>query len=160
MKRDVIFAVSTILFSIVFLLVSIFNPARQTTIIGPNTWPNIIMIFLMGLGSIELVKALFFRKYDDANRDVSLSREQRIKLLQLMLSLVIAVVLLPYAGFFITGWGLFMYLALIFGFKHKKILPILSLIIVLLVILLFGRVLSITLPRGVWIFESISGILY
>jgi hypothetical protein len=160
MKRDVIFAVSTILFSIIFLLVSIFNPARLTTIIGPNTWPNIIMIFLMGLGSIELVKTLFFRKYDDANRDSTLSREQRIRLLQLMLSLVITVVLLPYAGFLLVSWGLFIYLAMIFGFKNKKILPLVSLVAVVLVILLFGRVLSITLPRGVWIFESISGILY
>jgi len=160
MRRDIIFAVSTIIFSIVFLLISIFNPARQTTIIGPNTWPTIIMSFLLGLGSIELVKTLFFRTYDNSVQDVKLSKEQKVNLMLLMLSLVIGVILLPYLGFFLTCWGLFYVLARIFGFKNKKILPLVSLVAVVLLIMLFCRVLSISLPRGVWIFESISGILY
>lgn len=160
MKRDLIFSISTIVFAAVFLLISILNPARQTTIIGPNAWPNIVTTALLILGAIELIKTLFFKTYGDKREQLLLSNQQKVRLIQLILVMAGSILLMPYIGFLIASGVLFFVLALLFGFKNKKILPIVSLVVAFVLTIFFSRTLSVTFPRGVWIFNSLSNLIY
>ncbi|GEM_PF-1898650 len=167
MRENLIFSVSTIVLSAFFLIVSLRNPARSSTFIGPNDWPNIVLTFTLVLGFYYLVKTI--RQYKEANvidkKDKENSEENddvylRNKHWIVFSTLALYTLLLPYTGYIITTVVLISFLFWFLGMRNKGTIILLSIATNAFFVMLFAIVLKITLPRGIGIFETLSFIFY
>jgi len=168
MRQDLIFSVSTVILSAFFLFVSIRNPARSSTFIGPNDWPNMVLTFTLILGIYYLVKTIRqlanvnVKKEDVVKRNNEESGDFFYKNKQwvILCALALYTLLLPYTGYIVTTIVLTGFLFWLLGMKNKGAIILLSLASNVFFIVLFAIILKITLPRGIGMFETLSFIFY
>lgn len=154
MKKERIFPYSIISISLVLLLYNNIHPVRKSTFIGPLFWPNLVLGGLIILGIVELIKAVRLDKTKENKTE-----DKEYGFLYIFASIAIYILILPFLGFFISSFLLFIVVSMLFGLK-KVLAPIIGFISVVVLMLLFYQVLHISLPRGIGIFESISSIFY
>ena len=169
MRQDLIFSVSTVILSAFFLFVSIRNPVRYSTFIGPNDWPNIVLTFTLVLGIYYLIKTIKQYKVSKNEKKENEIKESnsssgntflRNKHWAILIALALYTLLLPYTGYIITTTMLIGFLFWLLGMTNKGIIILLSLASNVFFIVLFAIILKITLPRGIGMFETLSFIFY
>lgn len=169
MIGNLVFSVITIISSSFFLIVSLLNPIRSRTFIGPNGWPNAVLVFTLIMGIIQLVKAIINIKKANINIKELIKVETKEKTGNkvydnnhwiILGALAIYIFMLSITGFIITTAILFAFLSWTFGMRSKVKILVSTLVSNVLFIILFAHLLNIPIPRGVGIFETISFFLY
>lgn len=162
MKKNFIFSILTIFISGFFLIISLLNPARSSTIIGPNAWPNVVLTATFILGVQQLVKAIieFKNHVIEIENDKEEDKLLKNKYWYILGIIAVYVFVLPYIGFIFTTFILMILLFSIFGMRKKIHAFIGAVASNILFIVLFAHLLNITLPRGISVFEQLSFIFY
>lgn len=167
MSLDLIFASISSVFSLIFFIISMTNPARKSTYVGPNGWPNFILGTMFILSIWYLIRTLVRKKIEKKEKESVDEHPKKFSLLSyenrhwiLLCVLVVYTIVLPYLGFFLSSVGLFIYVAYSLGTNSIRKTILFSVISMALVVMLFGKVLSISLPRGIGIIETITSFLY
>ncbi|MGL6314219.1 tripartite tricarboxylate transporter TctB family protein [Vibrio sp. WXL103] len=138
------------------------NTARMTDPIGPAGFPQAIIILAIGLLIPSLYKAM---KAYKATAGAPSGEKQKIKeldpgFLAVLGVIVVFVMVIGYVGFWF-GTAIIIP-SVMYILNERKPLRMVSttLIGAIAFTFVFGNVLSIPLPRGIGLFESISYLLY
>lgn len=142
--------------------------------LGPDFWPKAIVVFMGLLCVYEIVKRLLIgtsftaggltqeltQAPDAAAADAppadGPAREYHGKLAAGVASVVGFVLLAPVLGFFLAAATFLAVFAWIGGFRHKLLLPLISLAGALTLIVIFMRIAYVSLPLGIEPFRSVS----
>lgn len=168
-KKDYIFYSIVILFACVFLAMTPqIKITNGTFIIGPRSWPYILLTLMLILALFGMVKSFVLSKKMKAieiGEHVEDNESERtfLKLSIPMVSLaavILYVVLLNIVGFIISTI-LFLYgISLLLGQKKQLNSIIFAIVTTVVFIGLFSILLSIPLPRGLGIFRQLSLLFY
>lgn len=156
-----------IIFHIVFMLIfgvflnSTFaiNTKRMVDSIGPAGFPRFIIILGLILLAISLYQAI--KKYmQKKDKTMGKIEELNVTFIGILASVIVFVIAISYIGFILSAVVFLMVILLLLGERRKGIIIMYSLIGAVVFTLMFGRVLTVPLPRGLGILEQISYILY
>lgn len=156
--RNISISVVIILLSGILFYDTFSIEAVESDVIGPTTWPRLLLAFLFVFGVILFFQSIYQLK--KASKDTS---EVQIDLVKFWSSLIIIILYIPtliYLGFMIATPLCIVLLSLIAGMR--KILPLIltPLIGTAIVTLIFPILLQISLPRGVGVMREISYLFY
>ncbi|MBA7670800.1 hypothetical protein ES703_78947 [subsurface metagenome] len=129
--------------------------------VGADFWPKALLIVLILLTAALTIKYLvLYIGNKTKGKKISREKEDWWKWLLLVLSVVIYIRIQHLVGFIVAG-SLFVGTSLyIMGFRRKLLLILISLSIIFLFALTFGRLLYVPLPRGRGIFRSLTLVFY
>lgn len=157
-------------FSIIVSIVACFLFINSWTItkgigqggLPPNIWPAILLGGIVILSGILIVKHWKNQNKVGGKIFKGISREEinSKKLFFPLLLIIIFFFLLPYLGFVIASFFFLVGYMYLMGLQKKLIICGASVFIVFIVVLLFGKILLVPLPRGFSIFRNISLIFY
>jgi len=165
MKGEIYFNIIVSIFAFFLFIYSFTIPEGiGQKAMSPNIWPAILLILVSFLSGILFVNSLrekkekrknIFEEPNDKN-DSILSKKLFISLILIFMYFF----LLPYLGAIISSiifLIIYIYILDIRKFNNLIIFPI---FFVYFVVLLFGKILSIPLPRGIAIFRTFSSLFY
>ncbi|WP_175637229.1 tripartite tricarboxylate transporter TctB family protein [Oceanobacillus sojae] len=168
-KKDYIFYSIVIIFAVFFLTSTPqIQSTNQSFIIGPTTWPYILLILMVFLGLYGIVSTLIKAKIMKSEEITAVQGEtepvRKIFKLSIpivsLLVVIIYVLLLNIIGF-IFSTILFLYgITLLLGTKKQWTAILFSIITMAIFVILFSVLLQIPLPRGVGVFRAFSLFFY
>ncbi|WP_404455066.1 tripartite tricarboxylate transporter TctB family protein [Oceanobacillus kapialis] len=165
-RSNYFLSIFTILFSVFFLYMTSRIPQSSSTyIIGPKTWPIILLTLMLVLGIIMFIKT-YFQAKKDVEDVVSEEKEPVKKVFNVHASIIVAVIvgiylfLLNTLGFILSSLLFIFVVSLLLGIKRKTHSILLSVIGTAALVYLFCILLGIPLPRGIGIFRDLSLLFY
>jgi len=152
-----------------------FDYDRQAAGIGPDAWPKLVLSLMVLACAYEIVRLAVFWRGDEPVRapegemdgdpsDVADSVPSGIpaNLLKASMGLgtIVAYLLsLPYLGFFLATFVFISVFALVAGYRRYSIIVGVGLGLTLLFMIMFMRVIYVSLPIGVEPFSRVSILL-
>lgn len=167
-KKDYIFYSIVIIFATFFLASTPqIQSTNQSFIIGPKTWPYILLILMIFLGLYGIISTLIKSKVMKSEQITSEEEAEPVrKIFKLsipiisLLVVIIYVLLLNIIGF-IFSTILFLYgITLLLGTKKQTTAILFAIITMAIFVILFSVLLQIPLPRGLGIFREFSLFFY
>lgn len=171
-KKDYIFYSIVVMFAIFFLtMTSQIKITNGSFTIGPRTWPYILLILMLALGTFGIISNFIKSKKTQATETTETTDdkedsepERRLFNLSIpivcLLAVIIYVLLLNALGFILSSL-LFLYgISFLLGEKKQLNAIIFSIVTTTVFVLLFSVLLSIPLPRGMGIFRQFSLLFY
>lgn len=145
---------------------SILAPGRMPGQVGPDLWPRFILGLLIFLSLIKIIQLSLLpppqvKIFEDSNVEEPVTEERDWHVLIVAGLMVFGYVFaIHFLGFFIATliflWS-FTYLG---KWRKKGLLAIIALIGTLAVNFLFHKIIYIPLPKGQYIFEDITVMIY
>ncbi len=133
------------------------NVNRVTDVVGPVGFPKVFLILGMILTLISLYQTI--KKYrKQENKEFKLN--MNVQFYGIIISMILFTLLLGKLGFVISGFLLLVALLYNLGESNNVKVFTISTISILVFTLLFGRILSVPLPRGLGLLKEISYLLY
>jgi hypothetical protein len=152
---SIIISLSLFFYALTFNIQTIAGFEKMT----PSFWPRFNLIGIIVLSLYVIMKDLL-------SRTKSVSREARVPKEQIVLKLALSVLILfswifcmPYLGFLLTSLLATACLVYILG-ESKKVALLFSFVLVFFIYIVFGKLMYVPMPRGVWIIQEISYYLY
>ena len=137
------------------------NVARVTDAVGPAGFPRGIILLAAVLTVFSLYRVftayLVNRNSGEASPGIE---EMNIKFIGVLGSIILFIFLNSVLGFFLSSLILVASLMRLLGNREKLKILIVTLCAAALFTVLFGRVLSVPLPRGMGIIRDISYLVY
>ncbi|CEI81701.1 hypothetical protein J18TS1_38400 [Oceanobacillus oncorhynchi subsp. incaldanensis] len=167
-KKDYIFYSIVMIFAIFFLASTPqIQSTNQSFIIGPATWPYILLILMIFLGLYGIVSTLIKAKVMKSEELIAKEEAAPVKKIfhlsipvVSLLVVIIYVLLLNVIGF-IFSTVLFLYgITLLLGTKKQLTAILFSIITMVVFVILFSVLLQIPLPRGIGVFRELSLFFY
>ncbi len=138
---------------------TLINKARMTDPIGPAGFPQGMIIIAFILVTVSLINTI--KKYrKEPKKEGGKIQELDKGFLLLFGSIILFVLLVNYLGFLFSAALLICSILVILGQRKPQRVVAFTIIASLTFTLVFGRLLSVPLPRGIMFFESVSHILY
>ncbi len=135
------------------------NTARMTDPIGPAGFPQIIIIASFILLAVSLRNAV--KKFRVSRGETrGKIKEFDLGFLALMVTIVGFIMLVDMIGFWVASVILISVILIILGQRKVPRIVAITLCASLVFTIVFGRVLSVPLPRGFGIFKLMSYFLY
>jgi len=135
--------------------------ARATDAVGPAGFPKGIILLAVVLTVFSLYRAFKAYLVLKNNREVSLGIEElNIKFLGVLGSVIVFIFLNSVLGFFLSSLILVASIMYLLGNRERVKILIVTLSAAILFTIIFGRVLSVPLPRGMGIIRNISYLIY
>lgn len=134
------------------------NTSRVTDTVGPAGFPQIIIILSMILITISLISTI--RKNKGKLFKGEKVKELNAAFLLLLVSIILFILLVNYIGFFISTFALVGAILYALGQRIIKKVLILSSTAAIAYTLVFGKLLSVPLPRGLGVFKIMSYFIY
>ncbi|WP_319371269.1 tripartite tricarboxylate transporter TctB family protein [uncultured Ilyobacter sp.] len=135
------------------------NTARMTDPIGPAGFPRVIMILAMILLVISLINTL---KHYKENKPTEKEKIKELDpgFLALLGVIVFFVLTVNFTGFWFGAVIIISSVMWILNQREIKKLVLVTLVASLVFTFVFGKILSIPLPRGIAVFETLSYFIY
>ncbi|MFH1757833.1 MAG: tripartite tricarboxylate transporter TctB family protein [Pseudomonadota bacterium] len=127
---------------------------------GDAFWPRLILLVLMGLSAILLIQTLLSRSQKKSEKKLPAEPRSRLAMLQTMAGIILYVLAIPYLGFLLSTFCALMAFSYLMGNRKMKNTIFFSLGMTAAIYVVFGFLIYTSLPRGVWIFKSLSNLLY
>ena len=151
---------------LVFLVGSFFirNTSVAADVLRPQGFPlifSIIGLILLGIDTIGTIHKKKDKNAAKIQEDVMIFNKKGYKRTGLVvLLLFLYIVLLNITGFVFTTL-LFVFISVwVIGYKRWKVLALFSFLMTAILVIFFGRIFFIVLPRGSGIFRNLSYFLY
>lgn len=148
----------------IWLLIISKKISRGTSVeIGARVWPQSIIIVLILLTGIMLVEQLYQvikNKNSFYFKTEKLSSIQINRLVVAFLTSIAYIILLNKIGFIVCTIFIIIVFMYLMGYRYIIKALVISVVIVILITLIFGKLMFVPLPRGYWIFREISNIFY
>jgi len=171
MKKDELVANLGVIAFFSFMLVQAteLKFVRRFGDMGSGFWPIMVLSIATALSILVLIFNV--RKYlkeksarteapqalDTGARDI---RERRIKLILSVVCLLIYILIMPYIGFVLSTLFYVLAFILALGERRKWVLAISPFLVTAMAVAVFGKFITIPLPRGVDAFAAFSRIFY
>ncbi|MDB4444422.1 tripartite tricarboxylate transporter TctB family protein [bacterium] len=127
---------------------------------GPEFWPrlNLIGIILLSL----FIMLQFYRDHKKGLIPESKVMEKKnTKGVLLCLGILFSLIfLMPYFGFLPAAFLAMVALVYAFGERDRRVIFFTSFLLVAMIYIVFGRLMSVPLPRGILFFQTFSYYLY
>lgn len=157
---EIIFHVLMLLiFGVFFNETFDINTKRATDVIGPAGFPQAVIV----LGIILTLISLFvvIKKYKEREKNEKMSlKELNVVFIGILAGMVMYTLVVNTIGYFITSLIFLAVVLYLLGERKKVMLILFPLIVAIIFTLLFGRVLSVPLPRGIEPLKSLSYFFY
>jgi putative tricarboxylic transport membrane protein len=128
---------------------------------GDSFWPRLILLVLMGLSAILLIQSYLARKHQKAAAKAdSEEKTGRGDLVLMMAAIVLYVVAIPYLGFLLSTFLALIAFSYLMGDRKALGMVFFSLGMTAAIYVVFGLIIYTALPRGVWIFKTLSTYIY
>jgi hypothetical protein len=128
---------------------------------GDAFWPQLVLLVLIGLSAILIFQFLLKGKkkgsIKKASPEETLDRPALLKTMGVMLLYVLCI---PYLGFLVSTFLALILFSYLMGDRKKSRMLYFSLGMTIATYLVFGLLIYTAMPRGVWIFKSLSNLLY
>ena len=131
---------------------------------APTLWPRFNLIGI-ALFSILIIIRSFWVRYQKTSRveeaqGTAQGNDSIINMLKSIGILFGFIFLAPYVGFLITAFLAIAALMFLLGEQKKSVIALYSFSLVAVIYVVFGRIMSVPIPRGTWVFKEISYWLY
>jgi len=168
MKKDIIVAGFIIAASIFFFILTLqIEGVAGYEKMGPAFWPRFNLIGMIILSGVIMLRSLLRTgKHDRGEAATGENLAKPGKLSHLKYVFYCAAILfgfilaISYLGFLPTAFVATAGLIYFLGERKKWLVLIVSFGLVAGIYLLFGKLMYVPMPRGVWIFEKLSYLLY
>jgi hypothetical protein len=128
---------------------------------GDAFWPQVVLFVLIGLSVILIVQSfLKGRKKDSAKKPFLKEVPNRPALFKTMGVMILYIICIPYLGFLVSTLLALIIFSYLMGDRKTSRMVFFSLGMTVATYLVFGLLIYTALPRGVWIFKSLSTLLY
>jgi hypothetical protein len=168
MKKDIIVAGFIIAASIFFFILTLqIEGVAGYEKMRPAFWPRFNLIGMIILSGVIMLRALLRKeKLDTGEAATEENPAKPSKLSHLKYVFYCAAILfgfilaISYLGFLPTAFVATAGLIYFLGERKKWLVLLVSFGLVAGIYLLFGKLMYVPMPRGVWIFEKLSYLLY
>jgi len=168
MKKDIIVAGFIIAASIFFFILTLkIEVVAGYENMGPAFWPRFNLIGMIILSGIIMLRSLIRTgKHDTGEAAAEENPAKPARLSHLKYVFYCAAILfgfilaISYLGFLPTAFVATAGLIYFLGERKKWLVLLVSFGLVAGIYLLFGKLMYVPMPRGVWIFEKFSYLLY
>jgi hypothetical protein len=150
---------------LVFLVGSFFihNDSVASDVLMPQGFPlifSIVGLILLGASTAGMLLRKKETNTDKKNEAVRLNREGGKRTGLVILLLFLYIVLINYTGFIlITLFFIFLSLFAI-GYRNRKMALVFAVLLTAMLVIVFGKVFFIALPRGAGILRELSFYIY
>ncbi len=128
---------------------------------GDSFWPRLILVILMGLAAILFLQSYFSRKPKKAAAGPKAAgASARGDLALIMAAVFFYVAAIPYLGFLLSTFLALLVFSYIMGDRKLGGMVFFSLGMTAAIYVVFGLIIYTALPRGVWIFKTLSTYIY
>ena len=168
MKKEIIVAGFIIAASIFFFILTLqIEAVAGYEKMGPAFWPRFNLIGMIILSGIIILRSLLSTERHDRDEvatEENLERPASLSNLKyvfycaaILFGFILAI---SYLGFLPTAFMATAGLIYFLGERKKWLVLLVSFGLVAGIYLLFGKLMYVPMPRGVWIFEKLSYLLY
>ena len=154
-------AVGIILFVFLFFSSAISNVTVASDILGARGFPiifSVIGLILLALSTFGTLRSKEKMAVGDDEAVLTKAGGKRVGLVILLL--LCHILLVTYTGFTLTTLLFVFFSVTAIGYRNWKVSALFAFLMTALLVIVFGRVFYIALPRGVWLFKEISYYLY
>ena len=168
MKKDIIVSGCIIAASVFFFIQTLqIEALRGYERMGPAFWPRFNLIGMIILSVVIMLRSLMRKETHDSGEAATAEHPAKpagfrhLKYVFYCAAILFGFILaIDYLGFlpaaFVATAGLIYFL----GERKKWLVLLVSFGLVAGIYLLFGKLMYVPMPRGVWIFEKLSYFLY
>ena len=137
------------------------NVARATDAVGPAGFPKGIILLAVVLTAFSLYRSVRAYLVIRNNRVASVGIEElNTKFLGILGSVIVFIFLNSILGFFLSSLMLITSIMFLLGNRDRLKILIVTLSAAVIFTVVFGRILSVPLPRGMGIIRNISYLIY
>lgn len=165
MNQNITLSITTIIFSIFFLVMSLqLPPAKTNGQIGPGDWPTWILVLMLILSIILLGRSILQKKKISTVNEIEEEKisgdgqegENHRKHWYVVAILCLYLLMLPFLGFFVSTVIFIVVLTWFFGMKKWRNIILTAFLGGIIFTYVFVTALNLPLPRGKAIFHGIS----
>ncbi|MGB9700996.1 MAG: tripartite tricarboxylate transporter TctB family protein [Thermodesulfobacteriota bacterium] len=125
---------------------------------GDSFWPRLILVIVMVLSAILFLRS--FLKREQVTPKVISPTSAKGSLAAVMIVSVFYIISISYLGFLFSTFLFLMIFSYIMGDRKLSGIFIFSLAMTAIIYLIFGLLIYSALPRGEWIFKTLSTYIY
>lgn len=125
---------------------------------GDSFWPKLVLLVIIVLSAILFLKS-FIKRERFIRKDES-KISARASLAAVMMGLVMYIISISYLGFLFSTFLFLIFFSYIMGDRKLSGMVLFSLGMTAIIYLIFGLLIYSALPRGVWIFKTLSNYIY
>ncbi|MDQ0338197.1 membrane protein implicated in regulation of membrane protease activity [Caldalkalibacillus uzonensis] len=177
---NLILSCITLIFATVFLIIAQQLPPGRpgATTLGPSAWPTVILTIMWVMGALLLIKAIIQLRKDKENQQSSndvlkdivpddidtqvkkpqIAHPHRHWIIYTLI--ILYALIMGYIGFTLASFLFVIAAAWVFGMRKWYLLVLNGAVSTAVIVLLFGNLLGVPLPRGIGILREISFLLY
>ena len=144
-----------------FYLTTQFPIVKGYQQMGDAFWPRTVLFVLIGL-SVILIVQTFLKggKKESAKKTFLKEVPDRPALFKTMGIMIVYILCIPYLGFLVSTFLALIVFSYLMGDRKASRMMYFSLGMTVATYLIFALLIYTALPRGVWIFKSLSNLLY
>lgn len=157
--------ISVLCLFIFLFIVSLFIPHGVSTELGAAFWPRVLTataILISGFLSVEgFIKLRRQPNETPASKGGKKAVDRgTYKMVSAVIGAILYVALLPLVGFPILTAVFGMFLIRMMGYKKVVVIVATGIFVALLLAVVFGKVMAVPLPKGVWLFRQLTSLIY
>lgn len=165
MKRNRLFANGAVFVFFLFMLIHAFSlhEIRRFGEVGSGFWPLLILSSATILSFILLIKEWRLKGGEKEGRLGEKEEDfgkNRLKVFLSILCLLFYVIGMPFIGFILSTFIFILIFIFVLGERRKWRLMLSPLLVTGLIVLVFGKLITIPLPKGVGFFAAFSRLFY
>lgn len=165
MKRNHLIANGAVFVFFLLMLIHAFglHEIRRFGEVGSGFWPLLVLSSATLLSFILWIKERGLKgveKEDGLEEKEEYSRENRLKVILSILCLLFYIIVMPFIGFILSTLLFVFPLILVLGERRKWVLMFSPPLITGLIVLVFGKLIAIPLPKGMGVFAAFSRLFY
>jgi xanthine/uracil permease len=165
MKRNHLIANGAVFVFFLFMLIHAFglHEIRRFGEVGSGFWPLLVLSSATILSLILLIREWRSKGGEKEERpegNEGDSGGNRIKVFGSILCLLFYVIGMPFVGFILSTFIFILFFIFVLGERRKWILALSPPLVTGLIVLVFGKLISMPLPKGVGIFADFSRLFY
>jgi hypothetical protein len=144
-----------------FYLTAQFPIVKGYQQMGDAFWPRAVLFVLIGLSAILIVHSFLKGGEKESAKKTSFKEvPDRPALFKTMGVMIVYILCIPYLGFLVSTFLALIVFSYLMGDRKASRMVYFSLGMTVATYLVFAILIYTALPRGVWVFKSLSNLLY
>ncbi len=165
MRRNRLFANGAVFVFFLFMLINAFglHEIRRFGEVGSGFWPLLVLSSATILSFVSLIKEGRLKNVEEEEgleKKEGYSRENRVKVILSVLCLLFYITVMPFIGFILSTLLFIFPLIFVLGERRKWVLMLSPLLVTGLIVLVFGKLIGMPLPKGMGVFAAFSRLFY
>lgn len=165
MKRNRLIANGAVFVFFLLMLIHAFglHEIRRFGEVGSGFWPLLVLSSATFLSFVLWIKEWRLKgieKEEGLEEKEGSSRENRVKVILSVLCLFFYIIVMPFIGFILSTLLFVFLLIFVLGERRKWVLMLSPPLVTGLIVLVFGKLIAMPLPKGMGVLAAFSRIFY